>query len=278
MQNKVAAIERQSKRYMVAISAMRTLTAGVTQRPINQSWVAKIAAAFDGPGGLDAIGIPVLNRRESVYWIVDGQHRIKALIKRGFGDYQIECEVFEDLSDKEMAALFLARSNVKNIRTFDKFLIAVTAEEARATDILRIVESNGCKVSRRLDTNCVSAVTSLIRVYDTGGGTVLGQTTRTLRVAYDGEAKSFDGRMIEALGGVYNRFNGRTNEKTMMDRLAKSPHGTGSLYRKAEAIKLKTGHPTVQCLSAAIVDTYNRGLPPKNRLPNWWKSATEESE
>ena len=255
---------------------MRTLTAGVTQRPISSAWVAKIAAAFDGPDGLDAIGIPVLNRRDDIYWIVDGQHRIKALIARGFADYSIECEVFEDLTDSETAALFLARSNVKNMATFDKFLISCTANEPRATEIRRVMESNGCKISRSKDQNCVSAVTALIRVHTVGGSVVLGQTARTLRVAYDGDPKAFDGYFIEALGSVYNRFNGQTNEKVMIDRLAHVQRGVGGLYQRAEAIRLRSGNPKIPCISAAIVEAYNRGVKsPKDKLPNWWKSTAE---
>ena len=79
-----------------------------------------LAAELD----LDAMGIPVLSYRDGVYWIVDGQHRIRAMEILDFGDYKIQCGI-RDLTEQEEALLFLARDERRAITPLDKFRIAV---------------------------------------------------------------------------------------------------------------------------------------------------------
>lgn len=78
---------------------------------------------------------------------------------------------------------------------------------------------------------------------------------------------------MEGLGLVFNRYNGRTNERDLGSRLSDLRHGSRELLRKAEAIRVRTGNQKKQCVAAAIVDIYNKGRAPlaKDRLPSWWK-------
>ena len=41
------------------------------------------------------------------------------------------------------------------------------------------------------------------------------------------------------------------------------------------AIRVRTGNQKKQCVAAAVVDIYNKGLGPraKDRLPSWWQEA-----
>src|SRR3982750_167622 len=211
----------ESKVYQVSIGSMRTPPALVTQREFRRGWGDSLASNLD----LDRLGLPVLNRRDGVFYVVDGQHRVYALKKCGFGDYDLECRVFDNLSDHAMAEMFLILNNQLPVATFSKFHVCVTAERPRETAIQRLVEANGVKISRAKETNCACAVSALGKVFDRGGDVVLGQVVRTLRSAYDGDPSAFDGAMIEGLGSVFTRYNGLTNEKQMIARLAATPLG-----------------------------------------------------
>ena len=262
---------RPSKIRPVPIGAMRVPPALVTQREFRQAHADRIAADLD----LNKLGFPIINHRDGIFWVVDGQHRIAALKQFGFEDKDtVECEVFEDLTDAEMAVIFLGRDERKPIPIYDKFHVACTAGRRRENDIQRTVETNGQRIARD-PKNGVSAVGALGKVYDRSGEVVLGQVVRAINLGFGGDPSAFDAAILEGLGLVFNRYNGRTNEKDLGRRLADLRQGARELLRKAEAIRMRTGNQKKQCVAAAVVDIYNKGRAPlaKDRLPSWWKSA-----
>lgn len=262
---------KPSKIHLVPIAKMRTPTALIAQREFKKAWGDRIATDLD----LNKIGYPVVNHRDGNFWILDGQHRIYALRQNGFENYDLPCEVYEDLTDAEMADIFLGRSATRAIAAFDKFHVACTAGYPRETAIRRAIESNGLKVGRRDEENTIGAIGACGKVYDRSGDVVLGQTLRTLKHAFSGDPTGLDGVLIEGVGLVYNRYNGKTNEKDMSARLSEITRGAHALLRRAEAQREKTGNHKAQCVAATVVDIYNKGLGPRaaDRLPAWWKEA-----
>jgi hypothetical protein len=255
---------------------MRVPPAGLTQREFRKGHGDHLAANLD----LNKLGFMIMNWRDGWYWVVDGQHRLYALLQWGFApDDVVDCEVYENLTDAEMADMFLGRSDVRLISAFDKFLVAVTAGRKRETDILRAVETQGCKISRRAtDLNSVSAVSALGKVYDRNNDVVLGQVIRTLRDGFGGDASAYDAQLIEATGLIFNRYNGKTNERDLAARLAETPHGVHGLLRRAESQRERTGNQKAQCLAAVIVEIYNKGVQRAKRLPSWWKEHVVAEE
>jgi hypothetical protein len=259
-----------SKIRPVQISLMRTPPALVTQREFRKAHGDRIAAELD----LNKLALPIVNHRDGIYWILDGQHRIYAMRQNGFSDDFIECQVYENLTDAESADLFIGVNDRKQVPAFDKFHLACTANYQRETSIRRAVESNGQKISRERDDG-ISAVAALGKVYDKSGDVVLGQVIRTINLGFGGDPLGFDRSVIEGLGLVYNRYNGRTNEKAMGSRLSGLKQGARELLRKAEAVRERTGNQKTHCVAAVIVETYNKAETPssKNRLSSWWKET-----
>jgi hypothetical protein len=263
-----------SKIRPVNIKTMRVPPALVIQREFRPAWGNYLAANLD----LNDLGFPIINARDGVNWLVDGQHRIYALKENGFGEDQIDCEVFDNLTDQQMADLFLSRSRAKAIGPYDKFHVACTAGYKRELDIRRAVESNGVKVGRNKEENTVSAIGALGKVYDRAGSAhngevVVGQVVRTIKQAFAGDPVAFESGVIEGLGLVFNRYNGKTNERDLAARLAATT--VRGLLRRAESQRERTGNLKSQCIAATVVDIYNRGLGPRDakRLPGWWKEA-----
>jgi len=256
-----------SKMHLVPMQLMRRPE--FLQKEFNQSRADKMAADFR----LEGLGRLVVNHRDGVFYIIDGCHRHDALLKNGFGEYDIECDVYEGLSDEEMARVFLLHAQRRVMSAFEKFNVKVEAKNARELDILRTVEGNHLKITRAHEQSCINAVSALGKVYDMAGPKILGMTLRTLRDAYDGDPAAFDGQLIAGLGGVFNRFNGRTHERNLIEQLAALAHGVRGIHQRAEKIRQATQNDKVQCISAVLVDIHNRGLAPKLRLPSWWKGA-----
>lgn len=273
----VAQVRRQrhpSKIYAIALGQMRVPQALVTQREFRQAHADRLAANLD----LDKLGLLIVNHRDGHYWLLDGQHRHAALKSFGFSDGdKVDCEVYENLTDAEMAEIFLGRDSRRPISQFDKFHVACTAGRRRENDIRRMVESNSLRIGRdkRVE-GTIAAVSALGKVYDRSGDTVLGQTLRALRDGYASDPAAFSSELIQGVGLVFNRYNGRTNERTMIASLAGMRHGHRGLIQRARQIQDKTGSDLRQCVAAAVVEIYNRGLTkPKERLTDWWKGNGE---
>jgi hypothetical protein len=245
----------------------------VTQREFRQAHGDKLAAELD----LDKLGFLILNHRDGQYWVLDGQHRLYALKKFGFEDEcTIDCEVYEGLSDAQMAEMFLGRDNRRRISTYDKFFVSCTADRKRENDIRRMVESNGLRIGRVRETNTIGAVASLGKVYDRSGDVVLGQTLRALRDGYAGDPAAFSPELIQGVGLIFNRYNGRTDEKHLVSQLSRVAHGHRGLSQRARSLREKTGTSLDQCVAAAIVEMYNRGIVKlKDKLTDWWKGNGE---
>jgi hypothetical protein len=260
------------KIYKVAISLMRVPPVDVIQRRLDMARARGYATNFD----FDKFGLPLLNHRDSVYWIVDGQHRIEAMKIAECGHLEIECEVYEGLTDRQMADLFLGRNNRVRVSNYTNFLVACTAGYERESEVRRLVESNRLKISRRQEVGCIGAVSSLLRVYDAYGSIVLGQVLRTIRDAFASDAAAFHNNVIVGLGLVFNRYNGKTQEKELIASLSKVQHGVLGLQQGALRAQDRNGATMTQCMAATIVDLYNRNVTKGHRLRSWWKDEPEQ--
>src|SRR5262245_52942112 len=230
---------RPSKIRPVPINLMIVPAAFTSQRPFIPSHGDDIAKALD----LNMLGYPIVNHRDGKHWLCDGQHRVYALKENGFTNDVLDCEVYENLSDEEMAQLFLGRDRRKAISPFVKFHIGCTAGYAREDAIRRVVESNGLKISRNKTENCIAAVGALIKIYDSSPtkDTAVGWCVRVARFAFSGDPLGFDGFVLEALGLIQNRYNGRAAEKDIIAKLQTIPLGIRGLLRRAESRRDRTG-------------------------------------
>lgn len=264
---------RASKVHPVPINKMRIPPALVTQRPFRKAHGDDLAANLD----LNKLGFPIMNHRDGIFWVLDGQHRIYALKENGFTTDVLDCEVYEGLSDAEMADIFLGRDDRRAVDPFSRFHIACTAGRKRESDIRRTVETQGLKVSKSHGEDCIGAVGALGRVYDRDGAVVLGQALRTIKNAYAGDPDAFDSTVIDGVALIFNRFNGQTNEKELAARLSAKAHGVRGLLRLAESVRARTGNQKSQCVAAAAVEIYNKGKG-GTKLPSWWKTASAQKE
>ena len=219
-----------------------------------------------------------MNHRDGLYYIVDGQHRVMALRIIGWEDQQIECECFEDLSEREEAELFLKRNKRRAVRAFEAFVVAVKAGREAECDIQRIVMSQGLKVSEDTNDGSVQAVTALMYVYTRYGAGVLAKTLRITRDAYAKDHEAFRGYMVQGVGQVCGKFNGQVDEATAVRQLAKLPGGPLGVLGKAQIVKRQMGASMGSCVSSVIVDALNAGVPPRQRLTNWWKATVQDED
>lgn len=255
---------RASHLQWVPISLMKV--SPKAQREFKVSHAADFAADFD----FEALGYPVISKRDGNYYIVDGQHRVAALKMIGWSDQQIQCEVYEGLDEAAEAELFLRRDKRRAIQAFDRFRIGVVADREVETDIDRIVRAQGLRVATDDNPQSIAAVGALLKVYRNGGGTTLGRALRILRDGFPDDVSAFRRELIEGAGLVCQRYNGDLDDDALKARLASLRGGANSMLTKAARIRATMGEPLGQCAAAALVEVANAGKGGK-KLPAWWK-------
>jgi len=239
------------------------------QRRFIQASGDKLALKFD----LDKMGNPVISERDGRFFIIDGQTRVYAAKKFGFADTdKVQCAVYEGLTEKQEADLFLALNDSKAVGAFDKFRVGVNAGREEESNINRVVGAQRLHVARSRRPDGIASVASLRTAYNRTGAAGLGTTLRILRDGF-GDA-GFDGPLIDGINLCIHRYNGRVDEERMVDRLSRTNGGAAGLMGVARKTHLDVGASLAQCVAAAATTAYNRGRSGKARLPSWWK--TEE--
>lgn len=229
---------------------------------INRARVDRIAAEFD----LEQLGNPTVNDRDGKYLAMDGMHRVEALKLIGWGDQQIQCWTYTDLTDEEMAERFLKLNDTLAVSAFDKFRVGVNAGRPVETDIDRIVRSAGLAIGRTDDS--IRAVGTLRKVYERGGPRTLSQTLRFIRDTYG--MPGFDAPVIEGLSLVVQRYDGVIDYETASKKLSDIHAGVLGLLGKAEVIRRQTKLGKAQCVAAAAVEVINSGRGGK-KLAQWFR-------
>lgn len=256
--------QRASSIRWVAIGEMNVAEAA--QRKFQPAHAQMMADDFD----LERMGHPVLNYRDGVWWIVDGQHRVAALKIVGFADEDvIECECYVGLTATQEADLFLHRAKSKAIHPLDKFRIAVNAGWPDECAVQKVVDDLGMRVG--FNKGRIAAVGALMTIYRDAGEGGLGRTLLILQESF-GET-GFSSAMIGGVGLVIRRYGNLVETKRLIDALRKSPGGAAGIEQKAEVLKRSTGNGKGVCLGAAVVETYNRTRGKK--LTNWWRDTSE---
>lgn len=235
------------------------------QRPLDSAQVDHIVANFD----VEKLGYPVLNHSGDVYYIVDGQHRFEALKAIGWGDQQVHCQVFHDLSVEQMADLFLGKNDSRAVTSLAKFRVAVTAGYERECDIDRIVRHHGCAVTRDNVEGAIGAVGTLTRIYDRSGPGILSRTIRIIKDAYG--SPGFESAILDGLALLCTRYNvSDLEDQLIIAKLSNAHGGVKGLLGRAYLTREKLKQPLNQSVAAAAVEIINQGRGGK-KLPSWFR-------
>jgi len=119
---------------------------------LHEPQVLSIARAFNWA----FFGALTVKKREGKYFVIDGQHRLAAAIRRG-DIHSVPCSVTESGGVADEAVAFVNNnSNRKVVSSFDKYRAMVVACDPVHLEVERMLADRGLHVSQ---SNCPSAIT-----------------------------------------------------------------------------------------------------------------------
>jgi hypothetical protein len=214
---------------------------------------------------LDAIGVfhavqYEISGQGAGPWVVDGQHRLGALMRHGFGEWVVDVKLHLDVvNDAEASALFLKLNDRSPVSSFDKFKNEVKAGNETALGVLKQVAARGIKVTKEPGDGKVRCVTAMQRVYDFDCGIALARTLDTILAAWGRTEAALDGKIVEGVGIVFKTYGEGIDEAALVKKLAKHAGGASGVLGDARAMRSHRNAPVPRCVAEVVVDLYNVG-------------------
>src|SRR5215831_309953 len=174
---------------------------------------------------LDAIGCMhaveySINGHHGV-WVIDGQHRLAALMQHGFGEWEVDVKIYIDVdSDERAADLFLKLDDYSPVTTYDKFVNEVRAGNEDACGVQTTLRRFGLQASRGVGDGKLRCVVILKRVWRMNAGETLGRTLLVITSAWGTPSAAFDGAIIDGLATVLFVYP-EVDNRRMIKKLAK---------------------------------------------------------
>lgn len=270
VKNRVKGTESLLKSAIRRIALGKMEVNSKVQREMREARVDKLAAEMD----LDLLGLPVLSERGGRYYVVDGQHRVEALKKwlgNGWETQQIECRVYEGLSEKQEANLFVKLNDALKVTVFDNFMVSVQAGYPEAVAVKNVVDRTGLRMARNHSPGALTCPGTLLKIMQRADADVLRETLETVR---DGLGDGgLEAPIISGVSLVIQRYRSFPNlHERLMGSLSNVRGGASGLVGRAIGLQKQIGNERAACVAAVIVDLMNSGRGGK-KLPSWWKST-----
>lgn len=229
---------------------------------------------------MDALGaITVSRRADGTHHIIDGQHRVAAVLRAGLGDELLPCLQYEGLTRTHEAGMFIRLNESKQIQAVDRFRIRVVEEDPIAVALNTALLDNGWRLGGSHD-GCFSAVSALENVYRGAGvtadhanldtcRTLLSMITTAFGDAKDGGRKE----IVAGLGLMLLRHRHDMDLHKVAAEMAKYPGGPLGLVGRAKGLRELQGGNVADSMAEVLINLHNKGRRSR-RLPEWRTAAT----
>jgi hypothetical protein len=232
------------------------------QRPLNRDHVNRIIRQFDPM----AIGsIDVSKRDDGSYWVVDGQHRLAALIEMGRGDRPIPCVIYTGLSVGEEADLFFMQSRNRRIHPIDLYKARRFAGDRVVMAISEVVEKHGFRITNEgRDGSVLQAPGLLEQIASNHGMKRLDEVLGLVAAIWFQDRVSVPAYLIGGINAILTRYPTIDRER-LVKVLRQQPFD--ELAASAKSMRKFMYDKSHNIYGRAMAHTYNKGL--RQKLPDW---------
>lgn len=250
---------RAIKTKLVKVEARSLRAHPTAQRALLPAKLKQLMANLD----LDAIGVlhavEYEINGEMAIWLIDGQHRWRALMDHGLGEWMVEVKVHVEVKDDARASeLFLRLNHRAPVKPYDKFMNARNAGYVDAVGVSRIIQEHGLTInsSGHADRQ-VRCVGALVSIFNYDGGVTLQATLDTLIAAWGTVEAAMEGKLVEGLALVYKTYNGTVDRPAIVRKLSKYPGGPAGLMGDARGLRQYRHITVARCVAERMIDLYN---------------------
>ena len=217
------------------------------QRPLSEGHIRSAVEEFD----VYQINPVKVSRRDGINYVFDGQHTIEIVASEsGSRDTPVWCMIYE-LKYEEEAHIFAdQQKHVKSLVPYETFNAHIEAGDPKQMMIKSVVESYGLRITCTQQPNGVCAVSTLERIYDKYGQTVMDSALRIAVETWEGETNSLSGNMLMAIARIIVAYGDSLKEDVFKDHVGKV--SVKSIIRTA-----KERRPGAMGFAEAMMIQYN---------------------
>lgn len=248
------------KRKMIRIEARLLRIHPSAQRDLVPSKLKRLIENLD----LDALGVlqAIECSIDGVHalWIIDGHHRVEALIARGLGEWPVDVLVHLDVQSPARASeVFLKLNDRVPVHPYDKFVNRVRAMDDIAVGVLKSVEDRRLTIDRSAGDGRLCCVNALMSLYSIDSGVSLNKTLDTVISAWGRDAATLEGKLIFGIGLLYKTYDGSIDTPALVKKLSKYPGGASAVIGDAKGIMRHHKRTLPRCIAEIVIDAYNVG-------------------
>lgn len=228
------------------------------QRTISSDRVSGLCKDFHAA----ACGELLVSKRSDGYYLIDGQHRARAMEKLGLKHWY--CQVMIGLSAEEEAAVW-EKCNTYRGRppACEVFKERLFRKEPMAVQIADVVEKQGFVLylkagGKSRNGRMINAVSSLDRIWRAGGKPALDLVLEIIRRSWgDEEDRATDGMVLYGIHcfATNETWNGLWDVDTLCAKL--KAYGVKKIIREVNAYKATFGGFTAATFARVMAKAYN---------------------
>jgi hypothetical protein len=227
------------------------VTDGRFNRPVRNTKVEEILSDFN----IQALGtIKLWERDNGELVIIDGQHRVEALRRKGVpeGVKCIPAIVYRGTLG-HIARLFVQFNNTKQVSAYDKYHALLTAGDVQTRAIDQTVRTQELIVGPSTADGTLSCVDAVRKVFCMGEpeGAVLGKTLAALVSAWGPTSEAYRSPIVRGVGRYFHEHR-ETDPEELAEALVRGPGAPINLIGWAKTIAGQQRMPLEKAIAEVI--------------------------
>ena len=208
---------------------------------------------------LDGLGTFVGVEKKNNIYIMDGQHRLSALMACGFGEWIVDVKVYHDLTPARESQIWLMLQNRTPVNTFEKFKQEIRARRPEALAVEKLARKHSLSVVATTRDGGIACVNRLKQIIVKNGEPVADTTLAVITKAFGYKKDAFDQIVVGGIAAVVAEYNGALDLDILTVKLSKTSGGATYIISHARSTAATFKWQIARAAAEVIVGIYNAG-------------------